>query len=109
MFSRAVAVMFLGLALAACQTTPQKANQKEVEKILNRTITETQVQKVEVEKYVNLPDYLIRPCAVTHNKDKSVGEYVRVAIENTANAQACANQIHGIREVQPLQDLLPQK
>lgn len=99
----------LGLALAGCQTTPEKAKQKEVERVLNRTITETQVQKVEVPTYVNLPANLIKPCLVTHNKDRSVAEYIRVAIENTANAMACALQVDGIRKAQPDQKSLPQK
>ncbi len=97
--------LILGLTLAACATTPaqkaEKANKAEVERVLNRTITETQIQKVEVPTYVRLPDDLIDPCDVTHAKDRSVNEYIRVAIENTANAQKCANQIEGIRKLQP--------
>lgn len=108
--NRAIAIILtLALALAACATAPEKAKQKEVERVLNRTITETQVQKVEVPTYVNLPANLIKPCLVTHNKDRSVAEYVRVAIENTANAMACALQVDGIRKVQPDQESLPQK
>lgn len=107
---RTIALTFLlGLTLAACATAPEKAKQKEVERVLNRTITETQVQKVEVPTYVPLPEELTKPCLVTHNKDRSVAEYIRVAIENTANAMACALQVDGIRKAQPDQKSLPQK
>ena len=101
MRQRTLAVILLALGLAACQTAPEKAKQKEVERVLNRTITETQIQKVEVPTYIRLPDYLIKPCPVTHGKDRSVNEYIRVAIENTANATACANQMEGIIKLQP--------
>lgn len=104
----AIALIAL-LALAGCQTAPEKAKQKEVERVLNRTITETQVQKVEVPVYVNLPAYLLAPCTVDHGKDRTVNTYISLAISNTANAQKCANQIEGIRKLQPDQSSLPQK
>lgn len=110
MRSRTIALsLWLALSIIGCQTAQEKAHKQEVQRILDRTITETQVQKVEVPTYVNLPDNLIKPCLVTHNKDRSVAEYIRVAIENTANAMACALQVDGIRKAQPDQKSLPQK
>ena len=105
MRSHPIAVMLLGLVLAACATTPaqkaEKANKAEVARVLNRTITETQVQKVEVPMYMKLPEYLLTPCPVTHAADRSINEYIRVAIENTSNLEKCANQIQGITKLQP--------
>lgn len=103
-----LAIILLVL-LAGCQSTPERAIRKEqqerqeqVERILERTITVPGVAvKEEVEKYVNLPTDLTKPCPITHGKNRTVGEYVRVANENTPSLEDCARRMDEIRKLQP--------
>lgn len=95
--------------LTGCKTTPEKALEKErevrreqVERIVDRTITvpgET-VREV-VNQYIDLPADLTKPCPITHNKDRTVGEYVRVANQNTLSLEECARRMNEIRALQP--------
>lgn len=69
---------------------------------MERTITvpgET-IREV-LDKYIDLPDDLTKPCPITHNKNRSVGEYVRVANENTTSLEDCAKRMDEIRKLQP--------
>lgn len=101
--------LMVALLLIGCKSTEERAIQKEqevrreqVERILERTITTPGATvKEEIIKYVELPKELVAPCPVTHNKDRSVGEYVRVANENTGSLEDCAARMDKIRELQP--------
>ncbi len=107
MRNSAYAVMLL--LLVGCASQQERAIQKEqevrreqVERIMERTITTPGATvKEEVAKWVRLPDELTKPCPVTHNKDRSVGEYVRVANENTLSLEDCASRMDQIRKLQP--------
>ncbi len=59
---------------------------------------------VVVEKYIRLPAGLLAKCPVTHGKDRTVKEYVRVANTNTPALVACAKQIEEISKLQPTGD-----
>lgn len=106
---RSCAIALMVMALGACQSAQERDlaqaredRQEQTERILERTITVPgQTVKELVEKYVDLPDNLTKPCPVTHNKDRSVGEYVRVANENTQSLTDCAARMEEIRKLQP--------
>lgn len=95
--------------LVGCASAPeralkaeQEARQEQVERIVERTITTPGETVTEVlDKYIKLPKDLTAPCAITHNKDRSVGEYVRVANENTNSLEDCAKRMDSIRALQP--------
>lgn len=107
--SRAAALILLVL-LVGCASSPtqraikqeQEARQEQVERIMTRTITVPGETVTEVlEKYIDLPTDLTKPCRITHGKNRTVGEYVRVANENTPSLEDCARRMDEIRALQP--------
>lgn len=106
---RGCAYALTALTLLACASAPeravraeQEARQEQVERIVERTITKPGVAVPEVvEKLVGLPKDLTKACAITYNKDRTVGEYVRVANENTGYLEDCASRMDEIRRLQP--------
>lgn len=54
---------------------------------------------ITIEKPLDIPDEYLAKCPVTHGVDRSVNEYVRVAITNTPALEQCAKQIEAIREL----------
>ena len=100
MLLRCLNALVLAAVLVGC-STHSMARREQAERILNRTITETQTVTVEVDKLVALPSNLTQPCAITRNKDRTVGEYVRVANENTASLVDCSRRMDEIRKLQP--------
>lgn len=107
--SRCSYALILVALLAGCASAPeralkaeQEARQEQVERIVERTITTPGAAVTEViEKYRPLPEDLTKACAITHSKDRTVGEYVRVANENTAYLEDCAKRMDDIRALQP--------
>lgn len=103
------ATVILALLLTSCghirtkvtEYKDRQARQEQVERIVERTITEPQEVVKVVEKLVALPPHLTAPCPVTHNKDRSVGEYIRVATTNTPVLEDCAFRMDQIRALQP--------
>lgn len=89
---RALTLILAAVMLAGCSSTSR---------IFQREPTVPVVEKVEVVKYIPLPAEHLKPCPVTHGKDRSVKEYVRVANTNTPALVQCARQIEAIRKLQP--------
>lgn len=98
------------MMLAGCRTSPElkeakqeaQARQVQAERILTRTITEKgDTELVEIEKFRKLPARLTKECLITYQKDRSVGEYVRVANENTVHLEDCRKRMNEILMLQP--------
>ena len=100
MLLRCLNALVLAAVLVGCSTHTM-ARREQAERILDRTITETQTVTVEVDKYVRIPKNLTTKPPVTHNKNRTVGEYVRVANENTASLLQCVFQLEEIEKLQP--------
>jgi hypothetical protein len=78
--------------LAGCGTTSR---------IFQKGATVPVVEKVEVTKYVALPvEHLLRGTPA-RAKNRTVGEYVRVANTNTALLYQCYRQLEEIEKLQP--------
>lgn len=96
-----VVILILGSLVSGCKSIPEIKRENQAERILERTITEVQEVPVIVTKYVPLPSELTRPCKITHGQNRSIKEYVRVAIKNTGYLEQCMSQIESIRSLQP--------
>lgn len=92
MSHRALAVMLMAVLLAGCGSTSR---------IFQRGPTTPVVQKVEVVKYVPIPAEHLKRGTVAEGKNRSVGEYVRVANTNTPLLRQCYFQLEKIEKLQP--------
>ena len=89
---RTIALILALGTLAGCSTTSR---------VFERKPTVPVIQKVEVVKYVPIDDKLTRRGTIAHAKDRSVGEYVRVANTNTPLLRQCYFQLEEIEKLQP--------
>lgn len=94
MHHRTLALILLATLLAGCSSTSR---------IFQRGPTVPVVEKVEVVKFVPLPSEHLKRGKVAKAKDRSVGEYVRVANTNTPLLEQCYFQLEEIEKLQPKQ------
>lgn len=89
---RTLAVILTALMLVGCGTTSR---------IFSKPATVPVIEKVEVVKYIALPAEHLRRETPARAKNRSVGEYVRVANTNTPLLYQCYRQLEEIEKLQP--------
>lgn len=101
--------LIIALLASSCASTRAKITEYRdrqerraaAEHIVERTITKPEVSYVTVYKYIKLPDSLTAPCGpIAHAANRTVDEYVRVAINNTPVLEDCAERMDRIRAKQ---------
>lgn len=92
MLNRAIALTLAALMLAGCGSTTR---------IFQRGPTVPVKETVVVKEYVRIEPRLTKRGAIAENKDRSVGEYVRVANTNTPLLRQCYFQLEQIEKLQP--------
>lgn len=95
------------MTLSGCASTRQafeerreRADQKEqIERIVERQVTVPQEVIKIVKELISLPESLTSECVITYAKNRTVGEYVRVANYNTPSLEDCRNRMKQIDDL----------